>query len=69
MSMSARTFAWQPLDRAAGDLEGQLYRGFRDRILDGTMPAGQRLPSSRHLAAALSVARSTVVQALSLIHI
>jgi len=61
--MSASAFAWRPLDRAAGDLEGQLYRGFRDRILDGTMPAGKRLPSSRHLATALGVARSTVVQA------
>ena len=63
MTIPARTFAWQPLDRAAGDLEGQLYRGFRDRILDGTMPAGQRLPSSRHLATALGIARSTVIQA------
>lgn len=63
MTISARTFAWQPLDRAAGDLEGQLYRGLRDRILDGAVPAGQRLPSTRHLATALGVARSTVVQA------
>ncbi len=63
MTIPARTFAWQPLDRTAGDLEGQLYRGFRDRILDGTMPAGQRLPSSRHLATALGIARSTVIQA------
>lgn len=60
---SAAAFAWQPLDRAGGDLEGQLYRGIRDRILGGTMPAGQRLPSSRHLAATLGIARSTVVQA------
>lgn len=63
MTIPATTFAWQPLDRTAGDLEGQLYRGFRDRILDGTMPAGQRLPSSRHLATALGIARSTVIQA------
>jgi len=61
--MSAAALAWQPLDRAGGDLEGQLYRGIRDRILGGTMPAGQRLPSSRHLAATLGIARSTVVQA------
>jgi len=63
MTISAKSFAWQPLDRAAGDLEGQLYRGLRDRILDGAMPAGQRLPSTRHVATALGIARSTVVQA------
>ncbi len=63
VTMPAKAFAWRPLDRAAGDLEGQLYRGFRDRILDGTLPAGDRLPSSRDLAVALGVARSTVVQA------
>lgn len=63
MTNSAKSFAWQPLVRAAGDLEGQLYRGLRDRILDGAMPAGQRLPSTRHLATALGIARSTVVQA------
>jgi len=63
MTVSTRALAWQPLDREAGDLEGQLYRGIRDRILDGGMPVGQRLPSSRHLGAALGIARSTVVQA------
>lgn len=61
--MSAEALAWPPLDRVAGDLEGQLYRGIRDLILERRMPAGQRLPSSRHLAATLGVARSTVVQA------
>lgn len=61
--MSASALAWQALDKAAGDLEGQLYRGIRDRILDGGMPAGQGLPSSRALARTLGVARSTVVQA------
>lgn len=63
MTMLGRALAWQPLDRAAGDLEGQLYRGIRDRILERRMPAGQRLPSSRQLAATLGIARSTVVQA------
>jgi GntR family transcriptional regulator/MocR family aminotransferase len=61
--MSASAFAWQPLDRTAGDLDGQLYRGMRERILDGMMPAGQSLPSSRALAGTLGVARSTVVLA------
>jgi GntR family transcriptional regulator/MocR family aminotransferase len=55
--------AWPALDRAAGDLEGQLYRWLRDRILAGGMPAGSRLPPSRGLAASLGVARSTAVAA------
>ncbi|MBB6484143.1 PLP-dependent aminotransferase family protein [Rhizobium lusitanum] len=54
---------WADIDRAAGDLEGQVYRVVRDRILHGQMAAGQRLPSTRALAIALSVARSTVVSA------
>lgn len=54
---------WPALDRAAGDLEGQVYRLMRDRILHGQMPAGQRVPSTRALAISLDVARSTVVSA------
>jgi GntR family transcriptional regulator/MocR family aminotransferase len=54
---------WPALDRAAGDLEGQVYRVMRDRILRGQMPPGQRLPSTRRLAVSLGVARSTVVNA------
>ncbi|MEF0942510.1 MocR-like pyridoxine biosynthesis transcription factor PdxR [Rhizobium sp. BR 362] len=54
---------WPALDRVAGDLEGQVYRVMRDRILQGQMPPGQRLPSTRMLAIALGVARSTVVNA------
>ena len=54
---------WLMPDRAAGDLEGQIYRGLRDRILSGQMAAAQRLPSTRATAAALGVARSTVVHA------
>lgn len=54
---------WLMPDRAAGDLEGQIYRGLRDRILSGQMAATQRLPSTRAMAMALGVARSTVVHA------
>lgn len=54
---------WPALDRTAGDLEGQVYRVMRDRILRGQMPAGQRVPSTRMLAASLGVARSTAVNA------
>jgi GntR family transcriptional regulator/MocR family aminotransferase len=52
---------WLALDRTAGDLEGQLHRGIRERILSGRLAAGQRLPATRALAASLGVARSTVV--------
>ncbi|OJU04987.1 MAG: aminotransferase [Rhizobium sp. 63-7] len=54
---------WLSLDRAAGDLEGQLYRALRDHILAGGIAAGQPLPATRALAAALGVGRSTVVGA------
>ncbi|GES46575.1 transcriptional regulator [Rhizobium dioscoreae] len=54
---------WPALDRISGDLEGQVYRLMRDRILRGQMPAGQRVPSTRAMAVSLGVARSTVVNA------
>lgn len=54
---------WLGLDRAAGNLESQVHRAVRERILDGSLPPGRALPSSRALAAALGVARSTVVHA------
>jgi GntR family transcriptional regulator/MocR family aminotransferase len=54
---------WPALDRSSGDLEGQVYRLMRDRILQGQMPAGQRVPSTRVMALSLGVARSTIVNA------
>lgn len=54
---------WPALDRTSGDLEGQVYRLMRDRILRGQLPAGQRVPSTRTMALSLGVARSTVVNA------
>lgn len=54
---------WPALDRNSGDLEGQVYRLMRDRILHGQMPAGQRVPSTRVMALSLGIARSTVVNA------
>ncbi|MDK4711553.1 PLP-dependent aminotransferase family protein [Rhizobium sp. CNPSo 4039] len=54
---------WPALDRTSGDLEGQVYRLMRDRILHGQLPAGQRVPSTRAMAVSLGVARSTVVNA------
>ena len=51
------------IDRAAGDLEGQLYRGLRYRVLSGALAAGARLPSTRLLADSLGLARATVISA------
>lgn len=41
----------------------QVYAGYRDAILDGRLPPGQRLPSTRSLAQELAVSRITVVTA------
>ncbi len=50
-----------PLDRAAGQpLRDQVYAGIRAAILDGRLPPGSRLASTRELARQLGVARFTV---------
>ena len=41
----------------------QLYEQLRDRVLDGRLPAGDRLPASRILARSLGVSRNTVISA------
>ncbi len=46
--------------RLATPLFRQVYHRVRDAILDGTLPPGATLPSSRSLAAQLSTARGTV---------
>lgn len=48
---------------SARPLQRQLADALRAAALDGRLSAGTRLPSSRHLAAQLAVARSTVVAA------
>lgn len=58
-----QTPSWLVLDRSAGDLEGQIHRGIRERILDGGLSAGERLPSTRALARSTGVSRATVVSA------
>lgn len=42
------------------DLSGEIYRQIRQAILDGRLRPGERLPPTRELATALTVARSTV---------
>ncbi|WP_339540202.1 MocR-like pyridoxine biosynthesis transcription factor PdxR [Pseudomonas sp. RA_5y_Pfl1_P24] len=50
------------LDRRQG-LTRQLYEALRQRVLDGRLASGTRLPASRDLAAALSISRNSVVRA------
>ncbi|WP_445657426.1 MocR-like pyridoxine biosynthesis transcription factor PdxR [Achromobacter sp. NCFB-sbj8-Ac1-l] len=61
--MTSQAVTWLVLDRPQGDLEGQLCRAIRERVRAGRLGAGEPLPSTRTLALALGVARSTVVQA------
>ena len=51
--------------QAALPLHRQLYEGLRRAILDGKLPAGERLPSSRDLAQDLELSRNTVVAAIN----
>ncbi|MFA7940888.1 PLP-dependent aminotransferase family protein [Pseudomonas brenneri] len=50
------------LDRRQG-LTRQLYEALRQRVLDGRLVSGTRLPASRDLAAALAISRNSVVRA------
>lgn len=47
-----------------GGLQRQIHAGIRRAILDGVLPAGSRVPSSRELAADLRVSRTTTLLAL-----
>jgi GntR family transcriptional regulator/MocR family aminotransferase len=53
---------WLELD-GAGPLYRQTYRALRDRILDGALPPGSRLPATRDLARELGLSRNTVIEA------
>ena len=43
------------------NLQGQIRQKLVEAILNGSFPAGSKLPSSRKLAEQLGVARNTVV--------
>ncbi len=50
-----------PLDHSATiPLHRQLYENLRDRILNGQLDSGEKLPSTRALAEALHISRTTV---------
>ena len=44
-------------------LARQLYQALRERMLDGRLPSGAKLPASRDLAAVLQLSRNTVTRA------
>ena len=66
MSDSALSIAFNPagieLDPKKG-LSRQLYQALRQRVLDGRLSGGARLPASRDLACALGISRNSVVRA------
>ena len=51
--------------RLAQPIHRQVYDGYRQAILDGRLRPGQRLPSTRTLAAELEVSRIPVVTAFA----
>lgn len=55
---------WIPVDRSLElPLIKQIYTQIRERILSGQLPAGERLPSTRALAAELKVSRNVILEA------
>lgn len=55
---------WIPLERSSNTpLIRQVYAQIRAYILGGTLQAGERLPSTRELAASLHVSRNVVLEA------
>ena len=51
------------VDPALGRLPGQIVDGFRDLVTRGALRPGDRLPSSRRLAAGWNISRGTVLTA------
>ncbi|MEB0041775.1 PLP-dependent aminotransferase family protein [Pseudomonas sp. MH10] len=66
MAFSTSSFPFDPagieLDPSRG-LSRQLYQTLRQRILDGSLSSGTRLPASRDLASSLSISRNSVMRA------
>ncbi|MEP6620654.1 MAG: PLP-dependent aminotransferase family protein [bacterium] len=64
LASSPQLLALLPIDRTAGvALHRQIYNGFRRAILGGMLRGGQRVPSTRTLAAELEVSRLPVLTA------
>ncbi|MFC7698379.1 PLP-dependent aminotransferase family protein [Bradyrhizobium sp. GCM10028915] len=56
------------LDKTAGRLGQQLTQVLREAISNGMLKPGERLPSTRALAASLQLARGTVIEAFGQLH-
>src|SRR5687768_17586170 len=50
-----------------GDVTRQIYRQLRERIIDGRLRGGERIPASRELADELAIARKTVTNVYDLL--
>jgi GntR family transcriptional regulator/MocR family aminotransferase len=63
---AGRFIGWFRPVRGPGDpsLQDQLYAAIRKAVLSGELPRGERLPSSRALAADLGLGRNTVIVAM-----
>lgn len=63
---AGRFVGWFRPDRGSGrsTLQDQLYAAIRQAVLRGELAAGERLPSSRALAADLGLGRNTVLVAI-----
>ena len=60
---------WLTLDKDSGvPMIRQVYGQIRQRILDGELPEGTRLPSSRELAGRLGVSRNVILEAYDLLY-
>ncbi len=62
--MASHEASWISLDRRPGEtLRAAIERALRDAVLEGSLRAGARLPSSRRLAAQLGVSRGVTSDA------
>ncbi|VFQ44586.1 PLP-dependent aminotransferase family protein [Desulfoluna butyratoxydans] len=60
---------WLTLDKCSRvPMIRQVYEQIRRRILDGELPAGTRLPSSRELSERLGVSRNVILEAYDLLY-
>lgn len=50
-------------------LKRQIYLAIRDKIVQGNLPSGEAVPSSRQLARDLNVSRATVNEALDMLNV
>lgn len=55
---------WIPIDRSLDiPLIRQVYQQIRERILNGGLQSGEKLPSTRELSSELKVSRNVILEA------